>query len=96
MNQTPSYVRNAAAHAGGDFVLWLRYISKWVNPVGHDFTPEEVQTILHDEQLTAFQKAIFERAITPGTATNLYAVRLRQPIDVREIERKLLSGELTY
>jgi|GEM_PF-2269744 len=95
MNQAPSYVRTAAVHAGGDFVLWLRYISKWVRPDGYDFTPEEMQAILHDEQLTLFQRAVFEQAFTPGTATNVYAVKLRQPVDLQALERKWFGREIT-
>jgi len=95
MNQVPHYVQRAAEHAGGDFLLWLRYISKWVNPSGHIFTLEEVQAILHDEQLTLFQRTIFEQAITSGTATNRYAVKLRQPIDVQALGRMWRSGQFT-
>jgi len=95
MSQAPRYVQRAAEHAGGDFVLWLRYISKWVNPDGHIFTPEEVQAILHDEQLTLFQRTVFEQAIMLGTATNRYAVKLRQPVDLRVLERKWFGKEIT-
>jgi hypothetical protein len=66
-----------------------------VSPAGHIFTPEQLHAILHDEQLTLFQRTIFERAMMPGTGSHAYAVKLRQPIDVFELERKLRSGELT-
>jgi hypothetical protein len=92
MNQTPSYVRNAAAHA------WLRYISKWVSSTGHVFSASEVEQIMNDSIITSFQKAIFLQAIAPDTPTNEYVVNLRRPqqAKVQEIERRLRNGEKLY
>jgi len=96
--RTPRHVTIASEHSGGDFALWLRYISKWVGPAGHEFSDSEVSQIMSDPSITPFQKAIFSQAITPGTPTNDYVIKLRQPqhTRVQEIERRLLAGEQVY
>ena len=46
-----------------------------------------------EKKITLFQKTIFSEAITPGTATNEYVVKLRQPRDHAEIkEGRILEG----
>ena len=94
-----SYLIHASEHSGGDFVLWLRYLSKWVNKSGHIFSAEDLAQIMKENKITSFQKAILSEAITPGTPTHEYVVKLRTPCDkaeIREIERRLLSGEDVY
>jgi len=96
---TVRYTVLASKHAGGDFVLWLRYLSKWVGPSGHIFSKRDMAQIMEEKRITEFQKAILDEAITPGTPTNEYVVRLRQPRDraeILEMERRLRSGEQIY
>ena len=98
-NGTVQYTILASEHAGGDFVLWLRYLSKWVNPSGHVFSQKEIGQIMSEKRITAFQKAIFSEAITPGMPTNAYVIKLRAPrgqAEILEMERRLRSGEQVY
>jgi len=98
-NQTIQYTILASEHAGGDFVLWLRYLSKWVNSTGHIFSQKDIARIMREKKITPFQKMIFSEAITPGTPTNNYVVKQRLPRDkarILEIERRLRSGEDVY
>ena len=97
--RTLQYTILASEHSGGDFVLWLRYLSKWVNPSGHVFSQKEIDQIMSEKRITAFQKAILSEAITPGTPTNAYVSRLRAPrgqAERLELERRLRSGEHVY
>lgn len=99
MTQTVRYTILASEHSGGDFVLWLRYLSKWVNPSGHLFSAKDIVQIMQEKRITPFQKMILSEAITPGTPTNAYVVNLRTPRDEAEIletERRLLGGEQVY
>ena len=98
-SQTVRYTILASGHSGGDFVLWLRYLSKWVNPSGHIFSAGDIAQIMREKRITQFQKAILSEAITPGTPTNAYVVKLRMPRDkaeILEIERRLRSGEEVF
>ena len=98
-SQTVRYTILASEHSGGDFVLWLRYLSKWVNPSGHIFSAGDIAQIMGEKRITLFQKAILTEAITPGTPTNEFVVKLRAPRDkaeILEMERRLRSGEEVY
>ncbi|MCL2494474.1 MAG: hypothetical protein FWE98_02310 [Oscillospiraceae bacterium] len=98
-SQTVRYTILASEHAGGDFVLWLRYLSKWVNPSGHIFSEKDIARIMQEKRITPFQKTILSEAITPGTPTNAYVVKLRTPrgkAEILEIERRLRDGEQVY
>ena len=93
------YTLLASEHAGGDFVLWLRYLSKWVDPSGHVFSQTDIEQIMSEKRITAFQKMILSEAITPGTPTNVYVSKLRAPrgqAEILEKERRLRSGEQVY
>jgi len=95
-SQTVRYTILASEHSGADLVLWLRYLSKWVNPSGHIFSKRDLNQIMKEKRISYFQKELLSRAITPGTPTNAYVVKMRQPIDnseILEIIRRFRAGE---
>jgi len=98
-NQALQYIILASEHAGSDFVLWLRYLSKWVDRSGHIFSSSDIAQIANEKKISPFQKTILLEAITPGTPTNEYIIKLREPRDKAEIlaiERRLRNGEQFY
>ena len=85
LSQTVRYTIRASEHSGGDFVLWLRYLSKWVNPSGHIFSAGDIAQIMKEKRISPLQKVVLSRAITPGTPTNAYVIKMRQPYDNSKI-----------
>ena len=95
-SQTVSYIVRASEHAGNDLVLWLRYLSKWVNPSGHIFSDRDIAQIQGEEQISSMKKTVLAEAIKPGTPTNTYVIKLRQPYDnskILEMIERLKAGE---
>ena len=89
------YIVRASEHSGTDLVLWLRYLSKWVDPSGTIFSERDIAQIMNEKRITSFQKVILSRAITPGTPTNEYVVKMRQPYDnskILEMIERLKAG----
>jgi len=83
------YTVLASEHSGDDLVLWLRYLSKWVNPSGHIFSDKDIEQIRREKKITPLQKIMLSEAITPGTPTNKHVVKMRQPIDVSDIQEMM-------
>ena len=84
-SQTVRYTILASEHSGVDLVLWLRYLSKWVNPSGHIFSEQDIDQIMKEKRIRPAHKVIFTEALKSGTPTNRYVVRMRQPYDNSEI-----------
>ena len=84
-SQTVRYTIRASEHSGGDLVLWLRYLSKWVNPSGHIFSERDLAQIMRERRIRPAHKVIFTEALKPGTPTNEYVVKMRQPYDNSEV-----------
>jgi len=79
--QTLRYTILASEHSGNDFVLWLRYLSKWVNPSGHIFSEQDIAQIMKEKRISPAHKVILREALKLGTPTNDYVVKMRQPYD---------------
>jgi len=82
-------VIRASEHSGDDFVLWLRYLRKWVSITGHIFSEQEVVLILNEDRIRKFHRMMFSEAITPGTPTNRYVIWLNQPMDASAILERI-------
>lgn len=89
--QALRYALLASAHAGEDFVLWLRYLCKWVTPTGHIFTQEEAAAIMAEERIRPLHRTMFAEAITPGTPTNQYVIWLNSPVDTSAVMERIRS-----
>jgi len=92
-SQAVRYTILASEHSGEDFVLWLRYLRKWVNETGHIFSANDLAQIMKEKKIPPLQKVMLAEAITPGTPTNQYVIRLNRKVDYTEITRRLLDGE---
>jgi len=95
LSQTVRYTIRASEHSGVDLVLWLRYLSKWVDPSGNIFSERDIAQIMKEKRITPFQKVILSRAIIPGTPTNEFVVKMRQPYDnskILEMIERLKAG----
>jgi len=98
-SQAVRYAIFAANHSGADSGLWLRYLEKWVTPSGNIFSARDIADIRGARELTQLQKVMLIEAVTPGTPTNRYIAKQRVPRsqeEMRERERRLISGEETY
>ena len=84
-DQALRYTILASEHSGGDLVLWLRYLSKWVNPSGHIFSEHDLAQIMKERRIRPAHKVIFAEALKPGTPTNEYVIKMRQPYDNSEV-----------
>jgi len=92
-SQAVRYTILASEHSGDDFVLWLRYLRKWVDESGHVFSAKDIAQIMKEKRISPLQKVMLSEAVTPGTPTNQYVIRLNGKVDNAEIRRRLLSGE---
>ena len=89
MEQVLRYMILASEHVGDDFVLWLRYLRKWVSKSGHIFSEQDAAAIMKENRIRPMHRVIFSEAITPGTATNQYVIWLNEPVDTTDILERI-------
>ena len=79
MTKNTNYLEQAAKHSDHDVKHWLRYLRKFTTSIGLSLTLEEINYLMHSDNLNSYQKAILQRAVIPGSPTHKYLLRLNQP-----------------
>ena len=85
------YTIAASEHSGGDLVLWLRYLGKWVDQSGHIFTKRDLIRIMKEKRIEPIHRVMLSEAIIHNTPTNRYVIRLNEKVDYSDVIERIRS-----
>ena len=86
------YMVMAARHSKNNARHWFRYLRKYIDKCGIQFSRQDVENLYHNMELTPFQRVSLKAAFEEDSQTRLHIISLNQR--VKSDKLSMLRGKL--